>query len=161
VYSKPPRQQFFTLRAATGFCWDVYTIEDETSMNDIRVLIPAVASLLGGLVRRQKVYVGITRFQKVFLLLVRQPDDQGRIDSWGQTMLEGVALALSGKWIRITANMQIRDYEVTQIKSEVAAKLPEPQWPDLSMQEIMKVGFKDRIIRDENHPFVQRLLGEA
>jgi hypothetical protein len=43
---------------------------------------------------------------------------------------------------------------------EATATLPEPQWPDQSFQELLKVGFKDRQIDSLDHPVIRKLRGE-
>jgi len=36
----------------------------------------------------------------------------------------------------------------------------EPEWPDLLLSELIKLGFgEERVIRDMSHPVVKRLLG--
>jgi hypothetical protein len=39
------------------------------------------------------------------------------------------------------------------------ASWPEPEWRAESFQEILEIAFKDRIIRDRNHPVAKQLLG--
>jgi hypothetical protein len=38
--------------------------------------------------------------------------------------------------------------------------LPEPEWPELSFQEILKIGFGDYQINNLDHPVIQRLRGK-
>jgi hypothetical protein len=35
----------------------------------------------------------------------------------------------------------------------------EPKWPDLALNELLKLGFKDRIIDSRDHPAMQELRG--
>jgi hypothetical protein len=37
--------------------------------------------------------------------------------------------------------------------------LPDPEWPEVSFQEILKIAFKDKIIQSIDHPVIQRLRG--
>ncbi len=43
---------------------------------------------------------------------------------------------------------------------EAAAELPEPTWPDISMQEIVNISFAEFQIADMTHPVIKRLRGE-
>ena len=47
-------------------------------------------------------------------------------------------------------------YEVYQ----AAASIPEPEWPDITFQEILRVAFKDQFISSQDHPVLRRLRGE-
>jgi hypothetical protein len=58
-------------------------------------------------------------------------------------------------WIRITANNAIAGYDVY----EASAKLLEPSWPVESMDSLLEVAFRGRILDDPNHPVVIDLLG--
>ena len=47
-------------------------------------------------------------------------------------------------------------YEVT-----VAEHRAEPEWPDLSFQELLRIAFRDRFIADLNHPVLRQLDGKV
>ena len=63
----------------------------------------------------------------------------------------------TGKWIRVTANMSLGAYDVF----ETTGNLPEPQWPEQSFQELLRIAFKDHYIDEMNHPVLKRLRGEV
>jgi hypothetical protein len=43
---------------------------------------------------------------------------------------------------------------------EAVAAFPEPQWPDMSLQKVLAMAFKDRFIDSLDHPVLKRLRGE-
>ena len=43
---------------------------------------------------------------------------------------------------------------------EERAELSEPEWPNLSFHEILKVAFKDHFINSLDHPVLRRLRGD-
>ena len=53
--------------------------------------------------------------------------------------------------------MNLGAYEIW----ESTASLPDPRWPELSLQELLRTAFKDRYIADLQHPVLQRLRGET
>jgi hypothetical protein len=53
--------------------------------------------------------------------------------------------------------MNLGAYEV----SEAAADWPEPEWPDLPFNEILRIAFKGRVIETLDHATLKRLRGEA
>ena len=61
------------------------------------------------------------------------------------------------KWVRVTANMSLGAYEIFVATGD----LPEPEWPEFSFQELLKIGFRDRVVDRDDHPLVLRLNGIA
>jgi hypothetical protein len=57
-------------------------------------------------------------------------------------------------WTRVRANMSLGAYE----SAEATGRLSEPEWP-FPFPEILKVGFRDRIVDRTDHPVLQRRLG--
>jgi hypothetical protein len=43
---------------------------------------------------------------------------------------------------------------------EATAKLPEPDWPELTFEQTLQIGFKDRLITSVEHPVLARLMGK-
>jgi hypothetical protein len=86
---------------------------------------------------------------------IRLPGEDGRQDEWSRSALEAAQMAQS-RWVRVAANMYLGAYEIY----EAVADLPEPDWPEKSFDDILKIAFKDRFINDSNHPVIRRLRGE-
>ena len=51
--------------------------------------------------------------------------------------------------------MNLGAYEVFKASGDI----PEPNWPDNSLEDIIKIAFKEKFIQSMEHPVVQRLLG--
>jgi hypothetical protein len=92
----------------------------------------------------------------VFIWPVRLPGPDGRIDEWSRTALEAAQMAAES-WVRVAANMSLGAYDVFR----ATGQFPEPEWPDLSFKELLRIAFKDRFISDLNHPVLRRLRGEV
>jgi hypothetical protein len=58
-------------------------------------------------------------------------------------------------WVRIVPNMSLGGYELYI----ASAALPEPEWPDLKLSELLRIAFKDKFIRSPDHPVVEKLRG--
>ena len=96
----------------------------------------------------------INRQNILSLWPIRLPGEDGRIDQWNRSALE--AAELSQKyWIRLSANMSLGAYDVHIAEAD----FPEPEWPEISFKEILKIAFKDNIIHTLDHPVIQRLRG--
>jgi hypothetical protein len=59
------------------------------------------------------------------------------------------------QWIRVVPNMSLGAYEFFVAENP----LSEPEWPTLSLRELLQIGFKGRIIEGPDHPVMQRLRG--
>jgi hypothetical protein len=60
-------------------------------------------------------------------------------------------------WVRLAADMSLGAYRIYQAEGQ----LSEPLWPEKTLPELLKLGFKDRIIDSAEHPVVKRLRGLA
>jgi hypothetical protein len=87
---------------------------------------------------------------------VKQPSPDGKHNEWHRSAAEAAERAMK-KWVRVTASMSLGAYEI----SEASGDLPEPVWPDISFEEILKIAFRDHIVDSVDHPLVQRLQGVA
>jgi hypothetical protein len=56
----------------------------------------------------------------------------------------------------MVSNRAFGAYEVMQ----ATGNLDEPEWPELSFQEIVNLAFKDKVIATLDHPVIRRLRGE-
>jgi len=101
-------------------------------------------------------FTTINRQGVLTLWPVRLPSEDGRHDEWNRSALEAAEMAQK-RWIRVAANMGLGAYEVY----EAVGNLPEPEWPNVGFQEVLRIGFKDRYIADLNHPVICRLQGES
>ena len=66
------------------------------------------------------------------------------------------AQAAMSRWVRISANR--RSAGMTCLRQW--GNSHQPEWPELSFQELLRLAFKDRFIDSNNHPILRRLRGE-
>jgi hypothetical protein len=83
------------------------------------------------------------------------PGEDGRIDAWNQSAMIAAERARQC-WVRVTSDRHLGAYELF----EAPADLPEPEWPDISFQEIFDIAFRGRQIEDIDHPVLKQLRGE-
>jgi len=53
------------------------------------------------------------------------------------------------------ANINLGAYEM----SVAISVMSEPEWPEVSFQEIVRLAFRDRFITSLDHPVIKRLRG--
>ena len=151
---KPHRQLFVRVhpdeswRLETGVL--VVKEDRETYLVD-----PALWAELPGEIVPTVLFTAISRQGVVFLWPIRLPGEDGRHDAWNRSALEAVQLSTK-QWIRLGANMHLGAYEVFVATGD----LPEPEWPDVSFQDLLKIAFRDKFIQALDHPAIRALQGE-
>jgi hypothetical protein len=101
---------------------------------------------------------------RIALWPVPFPDEKGRIKPWKSARRAfeiscGVATDLDPpgpRWVQICWNDAARDYDVVTAENINM----QPIWPaDLTLRNSMKLGFADKTIDNEDHPYVRQLRG--
>jgi hypothetical protein len=118
-------------------------------------LVPApMARELPGEFAMATIYTAINRQGVVFLWPVRLPATDGRILEWHRSAAEAAELAMR-RWVRVKANTSLGAYEMF----EAASTIPDPDWPELPFQELLRIGFRERLVDRLDHAVVKRLRG--
>jgi hypothetical protein len=118
------------------------------------LVAPPVARDLPGEFVMANVYTAINRQGVVQLWPVRLPAVDGRVLEWHRSAAEAAELAMQ-KWVRVKANMALGAYEIF----EAASTIPDPEWPEQSFQDLLRIAFRDRLIDSLGHPVIKRLRG--
>ncbi len=98
----------------------------------------------------------INRQGVVFLWPIRLPGPDRKLDDWSQSALEAANLAREG-WVRVAANMSLGAYDVFQ----ATGNIPDPDWPDAPFKDLLRIGFRGKLIDSMDHPVLRRLRGEV
>lgn len=97
----------------------------------------------------------ISRQGTLFLWALRVPGDDGRINNWHASARDAAARAVH-TWVRVQANMALGAYEVY----EAVGAIPDPEWPEVTMDEIVRIAVRGRVIDTLDHPVLKKLRGE-
>jgi hypothetical protein len=152
---KPNPQDFVRVHADSEYRAALAIIELKDD-REVYLVPPAVARELPGEFVMATIYTAISRQGVVHLWPVRLPAPDGRILEWHRSAAEAAELAMR-RWVRIKANMSLGAYEMF----EAAGTIPDPEWPDLPFQELLRIGFRDRLVDRTDHAVVKRLRGLA
>jgi len=87
---------------------------------------------------------------------LRLPGADGRVNPWHQSALDA-AVRAEMSWVSVRSNRSLGAYEVFQ----GAKALPEPEWPNMGIGEIVEIAFRNFIINSAEHPVLRRLRGEV
>jgi hypothetical protein len=123
---------------------------------ELYLVLPSVARELSGEFAMATIYTAINRQGVLFLWPVRLPAPDGRILEWHRSASEAADLAMR-RWIRVKANMALGAYEIF----EAASTIPDPEWPELSFQELLRIAFRGRLVDRLDHAVIKRLRGLA
>ncbi len=153
----PKPDEFFRCMPDEDYSMDAHILslktENEWYMIDPDIL-PEIQ--LESQLRVRTVYVCVTMNSTPFVTCIPQHDEMGKINSWHQsghiTMEEAKQC-----WVRRQADKANGGYTITKAMN---AKLPDPKWPTMTLNEIIGRAFDKFYIDDINHPVLQRLRGE-
>ena len=84
----------------------------------------------------------------------RVANAEGRTNSWNESARDAAQIA-QDSWVRVSANMSLGAYDTFTALGDI----PEPEWPDLSFEEILKIAFKGKYIESTDHVVIRDLLG--
>jgi len=151
---RPSPQDFVRTNPDPAYRDNFAIIELKDDREDYLVLPHIVPSLTGEVIYKT-IYTAINKQGVVFLWPVRLPGLDDKPNGWWASSREAAELAMT-KWLRMRANMSLGAYELTAAESEVS----DPKWEGLeSFQDLLRIGFRGRLVTDLDHPVIKRLRG--
>ena len=150
---KPLKTQFFRVHQANKL--DTMLLKYGDSGEDIYLIDPDVMQQVEGLAKPYRLVQVIDRQSNVTLWPLAIPDD-ARPSNWHLSAFEAANNA-ELEWIRMQANMALGAYEIFAAEQ----LLSEPVWPELSMNELLEIAFKNKIIDRPDHLVLLQLRGAA
>jgi len=151
---KPGRQDFVRVHPDLKYRLTPAATIEVKEDREVYLVTPRMAQALPGEFSTVTLFSTINRQGVLHLWPVKQPGPDGKHNEWHRSAAEAAERAMK-KWVRVTASMSLGAYEIF----EAIGDLPEPVWPDISFEEMLRIAFQDRIVDREGHPLVQRLQG--
>ena len=151
---RPGPQEFFRSHRSPAYRDTFAFLEFKEDREIYLVNLPAVPEL------QTECYIAtlftvMNRSGVLSMWPVRVPSaNGGRALEWHTSAAEAAHRSMT-RWIKMKANIDLRAYELFESESTIA----EPQWPDLTFEEIYRIAFKDGPITSLDHPAVKRLRG--
>jgi hypothetical protein len=152
---KPNKQDFVRVHPDARFRENFAMIELRDDREEYLVAPGGglIAELAGEIVNKT-LYTAVNRQGVVFLWPVRLPGPDGKEMIWHRSARDAAEEATK-RWVRVSANLSLGAYEIIMAE----AITMEPQWPEVSFQELVRTAFRDRLITTLDHPVVRRLRG--
>jgi len=151
---KPERQVFVRVHPDPAFKFQTFLLEVKED-NSTYLVDRSIWEHVSDLVAPKVLLTEMSRQGDLFLWPIKLPGADGRSDRWSESALVAAKHAET-TWLRVSANMGLGGYDVFKAMAE----LPEPQWPDMDMNQIINLAFRDRFIDSPSHDVIRRLRGE-
>ena len=153
----PKPDEFFRCMADEEYSMNAHILSLKTE-NEWYLIDPDILPeiQLESQLRVMTLYVCVTMNSTPFVTCIPQPDEMGKINSWhtsGHRTMEEAKLC----WVRRQADKANGCYVITKAMN---AKLPDPKWPTMNLNEIIDRAFDKYYINDIQDPVLQRLRGE-
>jgi hypothetical protein len=152
---RPSPQDFFRVRPEAEFRENFAAIE-LTDDREYYLVRPEVLPELLNEVVYVTLFTTINRQGVVSLWPVKLATPESKRNEWARSQREAAEMAFT-RWIRVKANMSLGAYEIFSAESA----MPDPEWPELSFAELVRIAYRDRMIASLDHPVVKRLRGQA
>lgn len=151
---KPNPQDFVRVHPNPTYRDNFPVIELKDDREEYVVVAELLPELIGEFVSKT-LFTAVNRQGVIFLWPVRLPDPNGKQMEWWRSMREAAELAMT-QWIRTKSNMSLGAYEMYVAESTMS----EPEWPDVTFQDLIRLAFRDRLITTLDHPVIKRLRGQ-
>ena len=150
---KPNKTQF--VRAHSENKLDTMLLRYGDNEEDLYLIDPDVMQQVEDLAKPYRLTQAIDRQNNVFIWPLAIPDDTRPL-KWHLSALEAANNA-ELEWTRMQANMALGAYEIFAAEQH----LSDPVWPELSMNELLGIAFKNKIIDRPDHLVLLQLRGAA
>jgi hypothetical protein len=150
---KPNKQEYLRVHPSPMYRGNFAVIELKDD-RETYLLTPSIAKELPGEFVMVTLYTAINRQGVVFLWPVRLPSPDGRVLEWHRSAADAADLA-TRRFVRVISNMSLGAYEIIE-----ASTTADPEWPDVTFQELVRIAFRDRLVDRLDHPIIKRLRGE-
>ena len=153
----PKPDEFFRCMPDGDYSMDAHILSLKTE-NEWYMIEPDILPeiQLESQLRVRTVYVCVTMNSTPFVTCIPQPDEMGKINPWHESGHRTMEEAKQC-WVRRQADKANSGYIITKAMN---AKLPDPKWPTMTLDELIGKAFDKFYIDDISHPVLQRLRGE-
>jgi len=155
---RPGRTEFFRVHPDPAYVLDTHILEHADGLDrKTYLVVPELRAELAPELRAVRLFTCITKRATVFLWPAKLPledaSNSGR--AWHQSALQAAEEA-KRLWVKLVGNKELGAYEYVKARGD----LGEPQWPDKTLQELIKLAFKDQLIDTLEHEVIRELNGD-
>jgi hypothetical protein len=152
---RPKKQDWIRVHPNPEFRGPYAVIELERD-KERYLITPEIAAAIPTEIRTEMIYTVINRQRVISLWPVGLPAPDGRWNEWHRSATAAAEKAME-EWIRVVSNTSLGAYEPIP----APAKYPDPEWSEYTFQDLLRIGFRERIISKFDHPVLKHLRGEC
>ncbi len=149
---KPTKQEFIRVHPRYNLKTYVLRVDIE---NQIYLVNRAYWKDLSSELIHMMLVPAITPYKTMMVWPIRLPNNDGSIDNYSRSAFQASEVAKE-TWVRVTANSFSKTYETVPAVS----KIDDPEWPSLTLEDIISRAFRPFYIEDLNHHAIRQLTGE-
>ena len=131
------------------------TILDDKYEPEVYLVLPHVAHQLPGKCSPAVLYTAINRQGVTFLWPVKLSTPDGNANEWHRSAAEAAVRAMAC-WLRVKADKALGGYAIY----EASSTIPDPTWPTETLEELLQIGFRGRLVDSLKHPVIKDLRRE-
>jgi hypothetical protein len=150
---KPDPQAWFRVHPDDAFRMETAVLEHRED-REIYLVERSLWNDLQSEIVPKVLYTTITRQGNLSIWSVRMPASDGRLDNWNRSAQQAAREAMKG-WVRMASNRDLGAYDLFVPK----AHFPDPNWPSMTFEEILRIAFRDHFIQDMDHLVIKKLQG--
>ncbi len=137
---KPNRQDFVRVHPDSSYVLDTMLLNLKEE-RETYLVAPSFRDEIPQELTHTRLALATNRQKVIFLWQMRLPDSSGKTDAWSMSALEAYEEA-QRNWVRVSANMSLGAYEIYK----PVGNLSDPEWPEESMDEIVRIAFRNAFI---------------
>jgi len=160
---KPNSDTYFQIRPEPEYTRDHYIlIFRENDEKERYAIAPSLRHLVPDHVYLHRVVIGVNLHGTEFVWAVRLYEQTPEIkkgfsgESWSASAFEHIETAKK-MWVKLKGDTGAGEYICTPANGTLHA----PQWSGRSHKELLERAFKEKTIREADHPVIKRIHGEA
>ena len=152
---KPNKQDFVRVHPDSSYVLDTMLLNLKEE-RETYLVAPSFREEIPQELTHTRLALATNRQKVLFLWQLRLPGSSGKTDAWSMSALEAYEEAKKN-WVSVSANMSLGAYDIY----EALGNLSDPEWPEESMDEIVRIAFRNSFIESYDHPVLRRLRGES
>lgn len=154
VIRKPRKVEYVRVKPEKEFSCGPVAIYEDRENRCTYIVSPKIIQFLDGYYQPANLTTAISKSGELFLWPLKLPKKDGRDNQWFQSARAAAEMA-KNNWINVKADHTMKMYKVKKAEGDI----PEPEWPTISFDKIMKKVSSFYLIDNENHLVIQRLRG--